>query len=180
MFNSNVERAVQRALRVAGALLAVVAVVGCSTAMGKATEPDAFRPDPPTLLGTWQASEVHPEDASGTVVFTLTFTVDRWVLVITSYDMAGAVFARDARTGSWRQTETTIEQSFYHRDDENDQPGRVLETVAKTYTLTDSTLTVERWIDDDTGSPQKAMSRITDAAILAPPAGSWVLDWVFY
>ena len=160
-----------RTYRYGAALLlaaAVIALTGCAaaTTMAEPTPP----PDPPSLLGTWQVIEPHPEHVDGTIVFTLTFMPERWVLVIDQQDAAGEMIDADARSGTWRQTETTIEKLYQDEDGAG-------ATVAKRYTLTDDALVVQRWIENGADAPDTTMSRVTDPAILTTLAGgSWVRE----
>ena len=134
-----------------------------------AKKAEPMEPAAPSLLGTWQMTE-HEEDE--TILWTLTFRPGRWVLVIIVRDETGAIINEYPQFGGWEQSETHITK-IYH-DDENDD---AIAMVAKRYTLTDDTLTVEWWGDNAPGADDSTMTRVTDAAILTTLAGSqWTMD----
>ena len=160
-----------RIYRYGAVLLLAVALAGCAAAT-KMAEPT---PEPPSLLGTWQLTDTDPADEANTRLFTLTFRPARWVLAITVRDDAGEIVDEYAQVGAWAQNETTIVKTWHPWDDDTDLPSVDAMMLAKRYSLTADTLTVQNWDDNAPDAEDTTMRRVTDPAILTTLAGS---EWV--
>lgn len=169
----------KHALMVAGAVLAVVVMAGCSAATGKA-EPEPTpeptpepAPPPPGIQGTWSWSTTYIEDGrTETESLLLTFTAGgRFIESQKRSDVDGNETDFWYQQGGWMADDTTITKT-YHEPYHN-QSGMVV----KQYYWGDdehSVLYVSAWGDNDTSPVFFRMARVTDALPeLAGLIGTW-------
>ena len=146
-----------------------IALAGCSGATAK--KDGSGTAGPPELIGTWELM-IPPDDDGEHRHRVLTFRADRWVSAITERDDTGAIIREDHGSGGWERTDTYLTKIYL--DDEADNAPV---SLAKTYTLTADTLTVQEWYNNAPDAQMTTMTRVTDAAILTGTlaGSSWVM-----
>ena len=120
----------KHALMVAGAVLAVVVMAGCSAATGKA-EPEPTpepTPPPPGIQGSWSWSTTYIEDGrTETESLLLTFTAGgRFIESWKQSDVDGNETGFSYRQGEWMADDTTITKAYhepYHQDGPQSRHG---------------------------------------------------------
>jgi hypothetical protein len=172
----------KHALMVAGAVLAVVVMAGCSAATGRATEPEPKpeptpAPPPPGIQGSWSWSTTYINEADETYTesLLLTFTAGgRFIEAWRETDVDGNERDLWHHQGRYSIDDTTITKSFhdpYHED------GLQSGMVVKQYYWGDdehSVLYVSSWRHNETSPVFFRMARVTDALPeLAGLVGTW-------
>ena len=160
------------------AALPLLVLAGCAAATPmKPKEPEPVPvPALPTLLGTWQITypEYDDEEGEGTRTITLTFTKDRWVQHNTS--VFGNRTFRDADSGGWSSTGSTVTKIRYEWDDEADALSTTPATFVKDYLWGDAernTLLVHIWEDDETNHFERFTRVMTEPPNLT---GVWTYE----
>ena len=141
-------------IRVALALLLVVAVAGCQKVVyrDKLIEPPP-EPDPPTpaeqLRGTWTSADEGYWDMQGELVGftrrTLTFTGERWIWVLSQVLDDGTVADDHVRFGGWSATADEITRTEILWDG----ISHVEQSFVKDYVIDGDHLLVRKWDTDD-------------------------------
>ena len=132
-----------------------------------------------SFRGTWQATfpwqDEHGE-LIGTYVETLTFTVERYIVVRSHY-LGGAFDHYWNYSGTWEHTDSTITRIWEENDDDDGRTPGVERRVSKNYHWIDArkTLCMQVWHDEQErlSDPLCVPYDRVENPLPSPPIGTW-------